>query len=375
MTATIDTPDLSTPLFASRSRLKLAPFAFNFTRGGTPTLAEGSIAALDWQQQLRIARLAEDSGFEAVISAARWRGYDGPSRWCQDSYDGTPWAAGIGASTSRIMVFSTVHVPLFHPVQIAKLSATVDHICGGRFAINIVSGWNVEEFQMFDYKQHEHDERYAATAEWTTLLKRLWTEHDEFDFEGKYYRSLRAYSEPKPLQRPRPPIMSAGSSPAGRQFAAAHADICFAAGFTMEQLKAAAADIKARAAQLGRTVQVWTALAMICGETEADVKRQYDYYVREKGDWKAAEDSIRLLLLGQGQTMKFEITPAMLEGRVFGSFGPQMTGTPEQLVEKMEMLADAGIDGVACIWYDYERGIERFRDLVLPVARQAGIRE
>ena len=210
----LDVPDQSTPLFAGGSRFKIAPFAINFQRGGAPSLGEGSIASLAWAQQVRIAQLAEDTGFEAMIAAARWRGYAGDSHWAQETYEGTPWAAGLAAVTNRIMLFSTIHVPLYHPVQVAKLSSTVDHISNGRFAMNIVSGWNVKEFDMFDYVQREHDDRYAYSTEWTEFLKRLWSQHEEFDLDGKFFHSRGAFSEPKPIQDPRPPLMSAGSSDA-----------------------------------------------------------------------------------------------------------------------------------------------------------------
>lgn len=370
----LDAPAQTTALFTTKSKFRLAPFAINFQRGGAPTLGEGSIATLDWNQQVRIAQLADEAGFEAIIAAARWRGYAGEAHWAQQTYEGMPWAAGIASATKRLVVFATVHVPLYHPVQIAKLSSTIDHISGGRFAMNIVSGWNVKEFDMFDYVQREHDDRYAYSAEWTSFLKRLWTEQEEFDLDDTYFHSRGAFSEPKPIQSPRPPLMSAGSSDAGRQFAATHADLAFVTGRSVEELASAAADVRRRAEDLGRNIQVWAAGVMICGETEADARRMFDYYVTENGDAKAAEDSLRLQVMGKGESVKWEVTPEMIKERMVGSLGNRLIGSPEQVVDGIQRLSDAGIDGMACSWFDYEAGIETFRDLVQPLAVEAGLR-
>jgi alkanesulfonate monooxygenase SsuD/methylene tetrahydromethanopterin reductase-like flavin-dependent oxidoreductase (luciferase family) len=371
----VDAPDQTCTLFSTKSRFRIAPFAINFQRGGAPSLAaDGSIVELDWDEQVRIARLADEAGFEAIIAAARWRGYAGDAHWAQQTYEPTPWAAGIAAVTNRIMVFSTIHTPLYHPVQAAKLAATVDHISHGRFAMNIVSGWNVREFDMFDYVQREHDDRYAFSAEWTTFVKRLWSEEAEFDLDGEHFRARGAYSAPKPIQSPRPPLMSAGSSDAGRQFAATHADLAFVTGRNLDELAAAAADVRRRAGELGRKIQVWAAGVMICGETKADAQRMFDHFVTQNGDAKAAEDSLRLQIAGKGQSVKWEVTPEMIKERMVGSLGNRLIGGPEEIVEGMQRLNSAGIDGMACSWFNYEEGITAFRDLVQPLAVDAGLR-
>ncbi len=90
------------------------------------------------------------------------------------SFESFTWAAGIAAATERIQVFATFHIPVTHPVSAAKQIATVDHIAGGRFAVNVVAGWNEDEFRMFGLEQREHDDRYAVADEWMTFLNRIW---------------------------------------------------------------------------------------------------------------------------------------------------------------------------------------------------------
>src|ERR1700728_1488682 len=100
-----DAADARSPIISSTNRLKIAAFAMNCQRGATATTAEGSIATLDWSQQVRIAQATEAAGFEAIIPVARWRGEPGPSRFLCESYETLPWAAGIAAVTKRIQVF------------------------------------------------------------------------------------------------------------------------------------------------------------------------------------------------------------------------------------------------------------------------------
>ena len=370
----VDARDLPSLLFTSPNRLKMAAFHMNCTRGGSPTLAEGSIASLDWQQQVRIAQLAERAGLEGIIPIARWRGYPGPSRFNVEQYEVMPWAAGIAAATSTITVFATAHVPLIHPIRAAKEAATIDHIADGRFCLNVVAGWNAEELAMFGVTQREHDARYTVAAEWTTFVKRLWMTTEPFDFEGSWYTSSDVVSEPKPIQRPRPPIMSAGSSPAGRDFAAAHADICFAAAEDIDGLRTLAADIKSRAAGYGREVGVWATTSIVCGDTEADAQREYDYFVHEHGDWQAVEAQVQMLMGGNAQTIDFDTSRHMQERLLACQYSYPLMGTPEQVVSKMGELADAGIDGITIIWWDYERGLAQLHEQLLPLARRAGLR-
>src|SRR5258708_39187050 len=95
------------------------------------------------------------------------------------------WAAALLASTEEIVAFSTIHVPLIHPVFAAKSIVTADHVGEGRFGINIVSGWNVEEFAMFGIPLREHDERYDYSAAWVSILKRVHSETGPFDHDGR----------------------------------------------------------------------------------------------------------------------------------------------------------------------------------------------
>ena len=105
-------------------------------------------------------------------------------------------------------MFATSHVPTMHPVMAAKQAGTIDHISGGRFTLNVVTGWYRPEIEMFGAPLLEHDTRYDMATEWIEIIKRLWTSEEEFDFDGKFYNVKGAIMAPKPIQKPHPAIMS-----------------------------------------------------------------------------------------------------------------------------------------------------------------------
>ena len=84
--------------------------------------------------------------------------------------------------TNYCTVLATVHVPLVHPLMVAKMAATIDHVTGGRFAMNVVCGWFKNEFDMFGAHMRPHDDRYKYATEWLDFVRRAWTQDEEFDF-------------------------------------------------------------------------------------------------------------------------------------------------------------------------------------------------
>ena len=108
----------------------------------------------------------------------------------------------------------------------AKQGAVIDHISNGRFTLNIVCGWNFPEMEMFGVKLQEHEDRYACAEEWITIVKRLWSEDETFDFKGKFYNIKKGYLQPKPIQSAHPAIMNAGASGRGKHFATKNCDLC-----------------------------------------------------------------------------------------------------------------------------------------------------
>lgn len=363
------------PLLRSKNRLKLGSFSWSLQGGSTMTFAEGTIGELNWPQQVRIAKLTEAAGMDAIISVARWKGLGGPSGFHKESYDTIAWAGALAAETKTVSIFSTVHIPLFHPVRAAKSGATLSHISGGRFAYNIVAGWNTAEFAMFGKQQLSHEDRYAEAEEWVQYVKKLWAEDEPFDWNGKYYQGAGAVSHPKPLG-PRPLIMSAGASPTGQAFAAKNADVIFIVtpsdvGRVGEMVRS----IKAQAAQNGREVEVWLSGGLLCRPTDAEAQRAFDYFVQEKGDYQSAALTIGAATAGDSRSgrdfgadvrAKMEALIAYMSSFLF-------VGSPKHIVEQMSALADVGLDGVGFICQDFEKELEIFGAEIQPLAKAAGL--
>ena len=361
-------------LLSSNNKLKLAVFGVNVSSGCTMTSAEGTIQ-VEWAESKRIAQAAEKMGIEGMVPVARWRGFGGDVDFNHRSFETYTWAAGLAAATEKISIFSASHVPTVHPVLAAKQGATIDHISDGRFVLNIVAGWNETEIAMFGAPQKLHDDRNAVAGEWITIMKRLWTEEDSFDFKGKYFSVPNAYSEPKPIQSPYPLIMSAGLSPAGRRFAAEHADFNFVVVSSLEAARASIAEIKDLAWQeFGREIRVFGMGYVVCRDTEQEAKSYEHYYVHEKGDWTGVRNLLNTFI-PNSESMSPEESRALATNMIAGYGALPLVGTPQQVVEGMQAMSDVGMDGLTLCWVDYDEGLAQFEEQTLPLMIQAGLRE
>jgi alkanesulfonate monooxygenase SsuD/methylene tetrahydromethanopterin reductase-like flavin-dependent oxidoreductase (luciferase family) len=364
----------SGPVLGQKNKLKLAVFGSNASHGSSITDAEGHIEG-DWDEQVRVARAAEDAGFDAIIPVARWKGHGGATNFNHRSFDTLVWAAGLAAVTSRIQVFSTTHVPTIHPVRAAKQLASIDHISGGRLGLNVVAGWNAAEFGMFGLGQREHDERYDEADEWVDLMRKLWSEPEPFDFDGKFYSSKGAYSSPRPVQREQPVIMSAGLSPRGKRFAFQNADMIFVQAPDLSKLAGDIAEIRAEAAGFDSQLRVCLPTHVVVGDTDQDAQAYWDYYVHERGDVQGAENYLGSLIAGDMRTRSPEQWRSFTTGMIAGGGSVPLIGSPERVVEQLQDLSDAGVDGVTMSWVDYERSLNDFKARVMPLLVEAGLRE
>jgi alkanesulfonate monooxygenase SsuD/methylene tetrahydromethanopterin reductase-like flavin-dependent oxidoreductase (luciferase family) len=365
----------STPVMNDDNAFKLGVFGTNLRGGVTLADVEGNLRGT-WGETERLARHADRLGLDAIVPIARWRGYGGRANLGDRSFETFTWAAGLLACTRRIMVFSTFHVPLGHPVFAAKISATVDHISGGRFGLNVVAGWNAAELQMFGLTQREHDERYEVADEWTRALTQLWSAAGEQDFHGRFFDIPRGFSEPKPLQDPYPVIMNAGTSPAGREFAARHSDLIFAGLTTLDTASDQVSEIKRLARErYGREIRVFGRAHIVCRDTEQRARADWDLIHRQRADREAAIETTDMNRANSQSTPYDELKrERMLEGMIAGFFSLPVLGTPDQVAERLLELHRLGLDGVALSWPDYDEGLAQLEAELLPRLVQAGVR-
>jgi alkanesulfonate monooxygenase SsuD/methylene tetrahydromethanopterin reductase-like flavin-dependent oxidoreductase (luciferase family) len=346
----------------NQNRFKLGLFGMNCSGSIATTAPERWQAG--WEENLEAARMADEAGLEFLLPIARWLGYGGQTDRQGTSFETLSWASALLAATKDIVAFSTVHVPLVNPIFAAKSMVTADHVGRGRCGLNIVSGWNIEEFGMFGVPLREHDERYDYSSEWATIVKRVWSETEPFDFEGKYFNLKNVGAKPKPWGTGRPMLMSAGSSPAGRKFAVENADCLF---MVIGEEKNLADDVsQVRALDKAQKIGVYASGHLICRPTPRETKDYYHYLVHETGDREAAENVIAKRTAGGSQSLSKELMLKMIERVISGGGTYPVVGSYDEVADKLSRFADAGLDGMALVLVNYVREMPVLRDEVLP---------
>jgi alkanesulfonate monooxygenase SsuD/methylene tetrahydromethanopterin reductase-like flavin-dependent oxidoreductase (luciferase family) len=119
--------------------------------------------------------------------------------------------AALATRTQDVQLGSVVFCAAYrHPAHLARLAADFDHLSNGRLVLGLGIGWNGEEFGQLGLDLESIPKRQLAFEEFLTILLGSWT-GEPFDFAGTYWQTTAASVRPSPLQRPRPPIVIAGS--------------------------------------------------------------------------------------------------------------------------------------------------------------------
>jgi FMNH2-dependent dimethyl sulfone monooxygenase len=362
------------PVFNDR-KLKLGTFGTNLDRGCAISTID-RVLEINWPNTLELARISEEMEFEALVPIGRWRGFGGTTNFNGPGFECFSWAAGIGASTKYSGIFATSHVPTIHPIMAAKQAACIDHITGGRVARNLVTGWHRPEIEMFGMPMMDHEERYDCGAEWLEIMKRLWTEEDEFDYEGRFYQIRRGYLEPKPIQKPFPAVMNAGGSDKGQHFAAKYCDMVYVVfgSHDFDDCKAKVDSYRDLARkEYGREIQVWSYAYVVQGDTEKEAHDYFDDYVNRNGDWEAVTNLVDTMI-ANAKTLPSHVLAEMKKHFIAGWGGYPLIGTREQIVDGLLTLEKIGLDGTLLNWPRYIDDMRWFKANVYPLIVQAGLR-
>ena len=357
--------------------LKLGLFGANCSSGRTYAVIPNPWVA-SWENNLRLARLADEVGIEAMIPIARWKGYAGEARVNSSTFESIAWACGLLAATRRLNVFCTVHVSLFHPLIAAKQMATADHIGQGRLVFNLVCGAIEDEFQMFGVRMLEHAARYAQGEEWWSIVRRIWGGGEPFDFDGTYYQLKSVEGAPGPYGGRTPLVMNAGTSPAGRAFAIRNSDLHFDGVRLPEESAARVAETRRAARETGREVQVWTPVGIICrpSRKEAD---EYLQYLVERADHGAIGNVVTILAddarhRTDEEGISRQKGEGILERQVLARGAYCAVGDPDSVAEELASLHAVGFDGLAINFVDYLKELPYFAQEVLPRLERKGLR-
>jgi len=358
--------------------LKIGLFGANCSSGRAVTKVPERWSGT-WPDNLRLVRMADEAGIDFMLPIGRWKGYGGDTNFHGSTLETVTWAAGLLAATKRITVFGTVHAPLFNPIIAAKEFVTVDHIGEGRFGINLVVGWNEGEFDMFGVSQREHDDRYDYAQEWLDVIKRAWSENDEFDFAGQYLKLKGVRAFPKPYGETRPIIMNAGRSGIGQSFALRNCDAFFTATadsrHSIEANAKKVDEIKSAARAIGREIDVYTVGQVVCRPTQQEAEDYYRHAQIDNADWGAIEQMMALKNVTR-QTVTPEVYAQQQQYYATKAIGGYpFVGSPDRVAEELANISRAGLRGIAVSFVNYLNEVPYFCDEVLPRLARLGIRQ
>jgi len=328
----------------------------------------------DWSldYNVKLAQIAERSGFDYALSQIRFTAGYG----AEYQHESVSFSQALLQATTKLRVLAAILPGPWHPAVIAKQLATIDHISGGRVAINVVSGWFKGEFTAVGEPWLEHDERYRRSEEFIRVLKGIWTQ-DNFSFAGDFYRFHDYTLRPKPVQKPHPEIFQGGSSRAARDMAARVSDWYFTNGNTVEGIRKQVDDIRAKAAPLGRRPKIGVNGFVIARDTEAEAKQVLADILRQADPeavnafGEAVKEAGKRSPEGEGNwaTSTFDDLVQYNDG-----FRTNLIGTPQQIAERIVEYKRAGADLILLGFLHYQEEVAYFGKHVLPLVRELEVR-
>lgn len=158
----------------------------------------------------------------------------------------------LAVITKKVELFHTTLCQGFrYPAVLAKMCATLDDVSNGRFRFALGAGWFEREFQSYGALWHDHDSRIDRAREQIEIIKSLWTQ-PVTNYKGEFFEIVNGVLEPKPLQKPHPPIWWGGQSEKSRQLVADLADGWLMGSCTLQEAQQRIHDMAARLKKKGR---------------------------------------------------------------------------------------------------------------------------
>ncbi|AOW23814.1 alkanesulfonate monooxygenase [Sphingomonas melonis TY] len=277
----------------------------------------------------------------------------------QPALDAWSTAAALAAVTERLELMVAVRPNFHHPALFAKAAANIDRIAGGRLSLNVVSSWWADEARQYGLQFDQHDDRYARTAEWLSVVDGLWTQ-DRFSFAGQFYTTDAAICAPKPVKRPT--IYAGGESEAAKAMIAARCDAYVMHGDPVAAMAPKIADMAARRrAAGGPPMHYGMAAYAIVRDSEAEAKRELER-ITTVTDLPAGYANFDQWLSGTQLERELKIQEYSVSNR---GLRPNLVGTPEQLKERIAEYEAAGLDLLLLQMSPQAEEMERFAAQVM----------
>ncbi|MEB8337221.1 LLM class flavin-dependent oxidoreductase [Streptomyces endophyticus] len=341
------------------------------------------VRAPDLDYLVQIAKAAEQLGFEAVLTPT--------GTWCEDAWLTT---VALAQHTERLKFLVAFRPGVISPTLAAQMASTYQRLTNGRLLLNVVTGGDSAEQRRFG-DQLDHDQRYARTDEFLSVVRGVWggSSRAPFDFAGEHYRIDGGYTALAP--DPQPEIFFGGSSAAAGPVAARHSDVYLTWGEPPQQVKQKIDWIRELAEREGRTVRFGIRLHTISRDSARDAWATADRLLDDLSPEAVAaaqaalgrSESVgqqRMLALHGGEREGLEISPNLWAGvgLVRGGAGTALVGSHTEVADRIEEYHALGIEHFVLSGYPHLEEAYWFgegvipelaaRGLVAPVARRSG---
>ena len=316
-----------------------------------------------------VTQKAELYGLEFALSMIKLRGFGGTSEFWDHNLESLTLMAGLAAVTNRIRLYATVATLTIPPAIVARMASTIDSIAPGRFGINLITGWAKAEYeQMGLWPGEQHFERrYDMLTEYTTIMQELWTK-GRSDFKGEFFTMNDCRLSPRPSGHI--PLVCAGQSPRGMQFAAEFVDYSFVVGAGFNTPTAYAptnARLMEAASKTGRDVGAYPLFMVIADETDDLAYAKWQLYVdgadREALAYLGVQASADTSA-DSGSTVR---TMTRAANPVNFNMGT-LVGSYAKVARMLDEVASVpGTKGIMLTFDDFVVGMDRFGQRIQPL--------
>jgi F420-dependent oxidoreductase-like protein len=223
------------------------------------------------EQQREVWRIADEAGFDHLWDFDHFHPI-GAAPLDGDIFDGWSLLAAMAEATTRVRLGNMVTGNTYrHPTVLAKIATTVDHLSGGRLEFGLGGAWAEVEHTMLGIEFPGVGERLRRLDEACHVIKKLWTE-EKADFDGRYYHLQGAFANPKPVQKPHPPIwIGGGGERKTLRIVAEHADVWNMAGGDVDMARHKVEVLERHCADVGRDpAEIRLSVQLRFDESDAD---------------------------------------------------------------------------------------------------------
>jgi alkanesulfonate monooxygenase len=341
----VTSSELPSSTSGTTTRVRRVEFVHSFLQA-ISAAGSGSRKRLDPVMTDRFARTLDDYGFDYTLLGYSSNGVD-------------PFvvASRVLARTERLKTIVALRPNIVHPTVAAQSLATLDHLGGGRTIVHIISGGSdAEQRKQGDYLPKS--ERYARSAEYIEILRRVWTEEAPISHEGAHYRFEEFGPGSQPLSGGPLPISIGGASDEAFDVGSRLADVFTLWGEPLQETADQIARVRTLAAAAGRdpdAIRFWVTFRPVVAETEELAWRKAEQIVGQSGGqlWAGARNradppanvgSLRLREIAERSER--HDTALWMPRSIAGTGGASslLVGTPDTIASAIEAYVDLGAD-------------------------------